>query len=214
MPLWACSGTEPPESSSDAVDVTVQGQMLWTVEDAREEVNFPRRFSPLASPEPLVVSARNSVCPCRGCFGHCELRVLPVCARSSSCVRASTRKPGTLKWLQKFAPSPCEHIRGVWGVCARGIAVFEAQEAGSRASPISCLCTATKCFCLSYSLLPHSHMLGRQPWDAGVAVWFFVLLGYWMYFNWIGQRKKPQNTYTYKAQGIRTRSPFPETTNG
>lgn len=61
MPLRACSGTEPPESSSDAVDVRVQGQMLWTVEDAREEVNFPRRFSPLASPEPLVVSARASV---------------------------------------------------------------------------------------------------------------------------------------------------------
>lgn len=135
MPLWPCSGTEPPESSSDAVDVTVQGQMLWTVEDAREEVNFPRRFSPLASPKPRVASARASVSPCRAALGTASCVCLPVCARSSSCVRASTCKPGTLKWVQKFAWSPSEHIRGVWEVSAREIAVFQPQQAGSRAFP-------------------------------------------------------------------------------
>lgn len=205
MPLWAGSGTEPPESSSDAVDVTAQGQMLWTVEDAREEVNFPRRFSPLASREPRVVSARASVSPCRGCFGHCELRV-----PARVCLYSQTRH-------LEMAPEVCmislwAHPRSLRGLCSgdRGVSA----EGGRKPCfpPISCLCWATECFCLGYSLLPHSHMFGRQSWDAGVAVWFFVLLAYLMYFNWIGQRKNPK--HAHKAQGIRTRPPFPQTTNG
>lgn len=132
MPPWACSGTEPPGSSSDAVDVTVQGQMLWTVEDAREEVNFPRRFSPLASPEPPVVSARASVSPCRGCFRRCELRVparvcpllqLRACRSLQTrhlemgpevCMISLQAQPRSLRGL-------CSGDRGVWAAGGRAV---------------------------------------------------------------------------------------------
>lgn len=45
------------KNSSGAADLTIQGQMLWTVEDAREEVIFPSRFPLLASPQPCLLTA-------------------------------------------------------------------------------------------------------------------------------------------------------------